>query len=189
MSTQAWRADAEELTRVAAGDDGAFRRLYDAHHGRVVRLAYGVLQDREQARDIAHDVMIKLLRAAAAWEPHAAVSTWLRRVTLNECLSWRRRLLRRRRHEDPVDPAPAIDATESDAPSPHEVAQGVERRRSLRAALAGLAPRDRAIVVLHVDEGMAPREIAATLSMNDNAARVALHRALTRLRAALGATP
>src|SRR3954469_7517268 len=92
----AWRIEAEELARVAAGDDAAFRRLYDAHHARVVRLAYGVVQDREHARDIAHDVMIKLLRVADRWEPRAAIATWLQRVTLHECFSWRRRFTRRR---------------------------------------------------------------------------------------------
>lgn len=180
-TTTAHRADADELARAAAGDGAAFRRLYDAHHGRVVRLAYGVLQDREQARDVAHDVMIKLLEVAERWQAQALVSTWLRTVTLRQCFSWRRRLAVRRAHFDASSDEPREQSPTADAS-----AALADDKRRLRAALRTLGARDRALIVLHVDEDLDPKDIAAALGITDNAARVRLHRALDRLRSAMG---
>ena len=176
--TAQWRADAATLAAVADGDEGAFRRLYDAHHGRIVRIAFGITQDREVARDVAHDVMIKLFQVSARWTPRALVTTWLYRVTVRESLSWRRRWLRALHHEpDPPEPAAVVD-----------VDAGRHRAR-LRAAMTTLGPRDRAIVVLHLDVELTPQAIAGVLGVTDNAARVALHRALERLRTAIGEAP
>ena len=171
------------MSRIAAGEQAAFRRVYEAHHKAMVRLAYGVTQDREQAKDIAQDVFMKLLKQSSTWTPRAQLSTWLRQVTLNECLSWRRRLLRRKQRVD-VDDAADVDVVEGADVSAIDVVHRNAAKKAFAAAMQKLSPRDRAIVVLHVDEDRAPHEIATLLGVNDNAARVALHRALERLQAA-----
>jgi DNA-directed RNA polymerase specialized sigma24 family protein len=56
----------------------------------------------------------------------------------------------------------------------------------LRAAIRTLAPRERAIATMHLELEYAPLEIADTLSMTPNAARVALHRVLEKPRTAVG---
>ncbi|HEY4116316.1 MAG TPA: sigma factor, partial [Byssovorax sp.] len=68
MVHDAWTADADEMALVAQGDERAFSRLYQAHHGRVFRVAAGILGDREAALDVAHDCFLELLKTAPRWQ-------------------------------------------------------------------------------------------------------------------------
>ncbi|MHB8332196.1 MAG: RNA polymerase sigma factor, partial [Candidatus Dormibacteria bacterium] len=58
--------------------------------------------------------------------------------------------------------------------------------RGVLDALALLSPRERQLVGLRAGAGLPYSDIAALTDMNENSARVATHRALQRLRAAVG---
>ena len=170
--------DAELLARIAAGERGAFDVLHREHHGAVVRLAMGIVGDPDEARDVAQEVFVRLLHVASRWRPDAQVATWLRRTTFNLALTMRRRVARW--------------WNRSDASPPVEV--GPERAVALRRlaedigeTLKQLSPRQRAVVTLHLDQGLAPQEIAETLEMSGNAARLALSKGLRALRRDAGA--
>jgi hypothetical protein len=109
--------DAMLMRAVAAGDRAAFERVYEAHQPRVFRLAYGVLLDRDEAREAAQEAFLKLHEAAGRWEPNAALGTWLYRVVLNHCLSLKRRLLRFGRGAPPpfARPSPELAAVLGEA--------------------------------------------------------------------------
>jgi RNA polymerase sigma-70 factor (ECF subfamily) len=72
-----------------------------------------------------------------------------------------------------------------DANSPVSADDVVARRQERAAidkALASLSARDRAFLVLHLDQGLGAQEIGALVGMNDGAVRVALHRATERVK-------
>ncbi len=165
--------DAVAMREVAAGQASTFNALYRAHHQAVFRLAWGVLLDEAEARDVVQETFAALHAAARRWEPRATVFTFLTRVALHRSLSLRRRFLRRWW----VPPAPSV-------PLDSQVAHA-QLRRALGEALRGLSARDRALVVLHLEHELDPAEMAPLLTLTPNATRVALHRALTRVRAAL----
>lgn len=172
--------DAALMARVAGGDDRAFAELYDAHRRRLYRLAYGVLLDPSEAREAVQEAFLRLHQAAPRWEPRAAVGTWLYRVALNHCLSLKQRLLRLTR--------PAPSATASAAfESPEKRAALGEAVQIVERSLAALPMRQRAVACLFLEGELPPAEIAPLVGMTPNAARVTLHRALTKLRADLTA--
>lgn len=165
--------DAALLAEVARGREAPFRALYRRHEPRVYRLAYSVLLDRDDADDVTQQVFVALHREAGRFRPEAALSTWLHRVTLNEALSLRRRLAR-------VFKGPRVES----GPSP-ERALALQRSVAFfRAASAKLAPLQRAVAALALDGGLEPKKIAPLVGLTPNATRVALHHALTHLRAA-----
>jgi RNA polymerase sigma-70 factor (ECF subfamily) len=170
-------ADAALMRAVAAGDRAAFERVYAAHQPRVFRLAYGVLLDRDEAREAVQEAFLKLHEAAGRWEPNAALGTWLYRVVLNHCLSLKRRLLRFGRGASPAGarPSPELAAVLGEA-------VGIVER-----SLGALPPRQRAVLTLRLDAELEPSAIAPLVGLTPNATRVALHRALERLRADLAA--
>ena len=170
------RTDAALMARVAGGEERAFNELYDSHRKRVYRLAYGVLLDESEAREAVQEAFLKLHQAAPAWEPRAAVGTWLYRVTLNHCLSLKQRFLRIAR---PVAPA----STRGE--SPERRAELGEAVRIVQKSLADLPMKQRAVACLFLEAELPPSEIAPLVDMTANAARVTLHRALTRIRADL----
>ncbi|MEA2749384.1 MAG: hypothetical protein QOI41_3527 [Myxococcales bacterium] len=174
--------DASAMARVAAGDDRAFGRLYETHRKRLFRLAYGVVLDANEASEAVQEAFLRLHQAAPSWEPRAAVGTWLYRVVLNHCLSLKQRLLRLAR---PVFAAPS--SSSSLVESPEKRAALGEAMRIVEGSLAALPMKQRAVACLFLEAELAPAEIAPLVDMTPNAARVTLHRALSRLRADLGA--
>lgn len=169
--------DAALLQQVAAGDARAFARLHTDHYPAVFRLALATVLDREEAKDVAQEVFVRLLAIAARWEPHATVRTWLHRTTLNVSLGMGRALRRWLR------PRPSASGS---AANPERVALDVETHDHMHRALARLTPQQRAVTSLHLDAELEPREIAEHLGITANAARVTLHRGLQRLREAMG---
>src|ERR1700722_18831150 len=132
----------EELLRATGdGRDRAFRVLFDRHYRAVFRVAFGVLLDGAEARDVAQEVFVRLHRQATSWKPQAQLRTWLYRVTLNEALGVRRRLRSFHRHwrEPRVQSAPE---------------QAVALRQTsalLQTQLARLTAKQRAVLTLHFD--------------------------------------
>src|SRR4051812_16774640 len=87
-------SDGAAMRAIASGDRAAFGKVYAAHSARAYRLAYGVLLDKDEAREAVQEAFLRLHQHAARWEPQAAISTWLHRVVLNHCLTQRRKLVR-----------------------------------------------------------------------------------------------
>lgn len=129
--------------------------LFDRHHERLYRLALRMSADAEAARDLVQEAFLRAAgrRALPAGEP--AGEAWLVRVLVNLYRDrWRRREVRRRRADSLPAPPPADDPERS-----------AVARATVRAGLARLAPRRRAVVVLHELEGLSPRRIARLLGV------------------------
>ena len=99
------------LARARAGDEQALRLLYEGSRARVLRLAYSLLGDVDEAEDVMQDTLVYALTHLDRYdEDRAAFSTWLHTITVNRCrdrLRHRRTSLRRvaewlRRADRPV---------------------------------------------------------------------------------------
>jgi RNA polymerase sigma-70 factor (ECF subfamily) len=167
-------ADSTALERVARGDERAFRELFDHYQPRVFRTAYGILLDASEARDVVQEVFVRLHREAARWRPEGPVAAWLHRTTINQALSARRRLTSFLRTLGAPAQLPAATQDRD-----LDIARMAGR---LRRAMATLGLRERALLTLYLDQDLAPSEMAPILAITANATRVALHRALVRLR-------
>src|SRR5712692_2961706 len=78
--------DDRELVRRAQGEDQeAYEELVRRHQHRVFAVAGGILRRREDVEDIAQQVFIKAYFALKRFDQRAAFSTWLYKITVNEC--------------------------------------------------------------------------------------------------------
>src|SRR4028118_1590857 len=80
--------------RASGGDVEAFRQLVRANSGLVYRVALRMLGSRD-AQDASQEVWIKVWRNIENFRGDSAFSTWLYRITVNTCLSVRRKEARR----------------------------------------------------------------------------------------------
>ena len=89
-------ADWGLLARAAGGDGDAFTALVERHQERLIGLCSRWLGDREEARDAAQEVFLKVFRHADRVEPRGRFFTWLYRIAINHCLNQvrRRRIVR-----------------------------------------------------------------------------------------------
>jgi RNA polymerase sigma-70 factor (ECF subfamily) len=182
--TRSPRSDAELIRRAQEGDDAAFAALAAAWHPQVFRWACGMVEDPDDADDVAQQVLVRLYAHLGRFRGQARFSTWLYQITRNAARDARRRRGRRlRAHERMLtaDPPPATVAPVDDSGR-------AELAEHARAALAGLPERQRAVFDLVELQGYAAREAADLLGISPPTARSHLLRARRALRAALLAT-
>src|SRR5947207_12079839 len=79
-------SDDRELVRRAQREDKeAFEELVRRHQHRVFGVAGGILRRREYVEDIAQQVFVKAYFSLKRFDQRAAFSTWLYKITVNEC--------------------------------------------------------------------------------------------------------
>lgn len=153
-----------------------FEEFVASRLGALLRYATVVSCDPHLAEDVVQDV---LLRAHGRWARIGAMASpegYVRRMVLNEFLSWRRR-----RRPTAVDP----EALEAVAP-PSGPGSDVEERDAVLRLLAGLPPRQRAVIALRYYEDLSDDQIADLMGCRAVTVRSQASRALATLRGALG---
>ena len=177
--------------RVASQEEAAFDLLVGRYQGRAYRLAWSILRDAEEARDLSQEAFIRLYQSAGSFGGRARFSTWFYRILVNLCLDHRRK---HRWWHRIVTPAPFEDEPEGSIldrlPAPaedplEELGRGRVMSR-LWAAVDGLSHQQRAALLLQVQEQLPTAEIARVLKCSEATVRVHLHRALTTLRKTMG---
>ncbi|HLK85482.1 MAG TPA: RNA polymerase sigma factor [Candidatus Binataceae bacterium] len=178
-------SDEELCRRIGRRDAQAFDLLVERYQARAYRLACSILGNEDDARDVSQDAFIRLYESAASFGARARFSTWFHRILVNLCIDHRRRN-RWWRRLVPLAPAdePPIDPP-SEEPGPEREAIGRQSIAGLRRLLANLSPKQRAAVLLQVQEELSSREIAEVLQCSENTVRVHVHRGLAELRKAL----
>jgi RNA polymerase sigma-70 factor (sigma-E family) len=162
--------------RVAASDashdgiDGGFDGFYRAHYESLVRLGYLLTFSEEVARDLVHDVFVRVYgRFDGLDDP----LPYLRRSVVNASRSWhRRRRLERTR-------------TAEAGAAPHAAFEAAFEADELFDVLARLPSRQRAAIVLRFYEQMHDDEIAALLHCRPGTVASLVHRGCARLRSAI----
>jgi RNA polymerase sigma factor (sigma-70 family) len=159
-----------------------FAQVYEAHAASVYRYCLAQLGDAHAAEDAAADAFGK---AYAAWERSPdgdadGVRRWIFRIARNAAVDQRRR--RRRR----VLLLGRLGQGGNGAVDVETVAALRAELRAALAAVGGLGRRDRELVGLRCAGGLSYAEIAGLIGTTEDAARTATHRALRRVRAALG---
>jgi RNA polymerase sigma-70 factor (ECF subfamily) len=176
LQATATRSQAEETLALAqSGDHAAFGDLVRTHQSMVFGLACHIVRDRAAAEDLAQEVFLELYRGLARLESPAHVTFWLRRVTSHRGIDRRRRA--EHRTELPIDtaPEPAV------LPAPRDPL--LEAR--LRACVAELPARARAVMALRYQEDLETAEIALILGMPVNTVKSHVRRSVAWLRARL----
>src|SRR5690348_6069549 len=178
-------ADYRELGRRAQREDKeAFEELIRRHQHRVFAVAGGILKRREDVEDIAQQVFVKAYFSLKRFDQRAAFSTWLYKITVNECWDLlRKKKVRPLVYESDLSEEQArqvIAAEEKNGGGP-DISDRLEARQRVENLLDGLDERDRLMLILKEVEGFAVEEIAEVLDLNANTVKVRLFRARRRI--------
>ena len=160
------------------GDVEAFDKLVFLHQDRVYALAYRILGNADDSADIQQETFVRAWRNLCKFRQEAQFSTWLHRITVNLCLSFRRR--KSSISEEPF----AEDAHSRSAPSDLLACQEkTEPLAALRRVLAAMPAHHRILLVLRDMDGYSFPEIAEILGCSVASARTRLCKARGILRA------
>jgi len=182
--------DPELVRAVQRNEPGAMEALIRATHVDVHRLALRILGDPADAADATQEVFLRVMRSVVGFRGEAAFGTWLHRVTVNVCSTALRRRgdARARGQAAGFEAFAAPDSVDMTAGPDDTEGRVLQLEESSRVAIAirDLSDDDRAVVVLRDIEGLSTREAADVLGISEGAAKVRLHRAHAKLRAAVG---
>ena len=180
--------DSSVVRRIAAGDRSAFEVLMRRHNRRLYRLARATLRNHAEAEDALQEAYLAAYRAIGKFRGESALSTWLSRLVLNECLG---RLRRKARRDNVVPIVSSTDEVEVDhmsmphADAPDEAFARTEMRALLERKIDALPDVFRTVFVLRSVEDMNVEETALCLDIPEATVRSRHFRARSMLRESL----
>jgi RNA polymerase sigma-70 factor (ECF subfamily) len=176
--------DRELVRRAQREDKEAFEELIRRHQHRVFAVAGGILRRREDVEDIAQQVFVKAYFSLKRFDQRAAFSTWLYKITVNECWD----LLRKKKVRPLVyeadlseEQARQVSTAGEKGNAGPDISERIEARERVENLLEGLDERDRLMLILKEVEGFSIEEIADVLELNGNTVKVRLFRARRRI--------
>ena len=176
--------DQQALERCLAGDQEAYRLLFDKYRERMYALAYGYVGNREDALDIVQETFAKAFSSLSGFKGEASFASWLRRIAVNSCIDYRRRSVARRPGEDEPPPSGLSQAARQGAEAPGEAAQVRELAALAQEAVTRLPKAQRMTFVMRVKEGLSYKEIAEAMGCSIGTVMSRLFNARQRLRRA-----
>lgn len=167
-----------DVARAAAGDRGAFERLYRANVNRVFSLCARMVTDRTRAEELTQDVFVRAWEKLHLFRGESSFGTWLHRLTVNVVLNARKSDGRAKARFEENDEDTGMDAHAGVVGMPLAPGDLLD----LEQAIATLPPGAKRVFVLHDVEGYKHEEIAEMLGVTSGATKAQLHRARLLLR-------
>lgn len=179
------------IARLQSGDADAFEMLVRTYMPVLLRVARRFMRSEEDARDAVQDAFVSAFRSIRAFAASARLSTWLHRITINACLM-KLRTQRRRPEEEIEQYLPRfledghqVQSSRAWSESAETIAERMELRGIVRAAIDELPDTHREVLLLRDIEELSTEEAAEALGVTPNAVKIRLHRARQALRAIL----
>lgn len=164
------------VERALAGDRRAFGALVESYGRVVYNVAYRMVSDPEDARDLSQIVFIKAYEKLGTFDRRNRFFSWIYRIAINESLN---HLARRRRHEELSETIVSAGAT------PEEQSEANEEERLVQNALTDLRAEDRELILQRHFLRLSHREMSELLHVPEKTVKSRLHTALGRLEGAL----
>jgi len=178
----------ELVLRLKKRQESAYRILVRQYQARLIDIAYGITMDREESLEIVQDVFLKVYSSIHAFEGRSKLYTWLRRITVNQSLNWRRRWKRRFRwHHQPLENEDTVESMElgTDEYGPETLYRKKELEKILNEGLNRLPEDARTIFILKEIEGLSYDDIAKTLDIKKGTVSSRIFYARQKLKQAL----
>jgi RNA polymerase sigma-70 factor (ECF subfamily) len=195
------------LDRLRAGEQAAFMELVDRHSGAMLRVAQLFVPSRAVAEEVVQETWVGVLRGLDGFEGRSSLRTWVFRILTNRAKTRGERESRTvpfsslaAREADGDEPA--VDADRFTRPdgggpgfwaepprrweeSPERSLQSGEAVAKVREAVDELPPAQRLVITMRDLEGWPSAEVCNALEISETNQRVLLHRARSKVRAAL----
>jgi len=184
---KAMEKDEELLIRKAQrGNLQAFESLIQKYDTRVMKIAYDMVNNVDDARDIYQEVFIKVYRSIDKFRFASEFYTWLFRIAVNTCISFRRQRLKRQ--DLPFDEFESEHENhwkvlnKADAQNPEEQLLNQELNHLIQKSIAELSAQQRAVFVLRHYHGHKLKEIAEIMNCTEGTVKNYLFRATQKLQ-------
>src|SRR5258708_24547584 len=186
---------ASMIERAKAGDPAAFEEMIDCYQRKVISTAWKMMGNREDARDAAQEVFLRVYKYLGGFRADQDFAAWLYRIIINVC---RDHMRRRGRPDQFISFEAEHELGNFDAHASNEDVEGAAIRSQQHAmiiqALDTLSKKERAAIVLRDMEGLTTEEQARVLGSTQTTVRSHISSARAKIkkfrdRALTGARP
>src|SRR6266545_1959848 len=174
------RSDAELVAAAMAGDRGAFAAIYDRYADRLHDFCWSLLRDRDEAADATQDAFLVAAERLGQLRDPERLRPWLYAVARSQAL-------RRARARQRVVPEEEMIDRPDTAAGPERATEQADLRELVWNAAAGLSERDRALLDLHLRQGLEGAELGEAMGIPAGHAYVLLSRLRDQVERSLGA--
>ena len=196
------RDEWELVAALRRGDEASFLTLVTRYHRAMVRVARAYVPSDAAAEDAVQEAWLGVLKGIDAFEGRASVKSWVFRIAVY-CAKTRRardgRLVPMSTLDDDGEDGPAVDPDRfqpegaryannwSQPPEAwaDERLQAAEAAALVKTEIERLPPNQRTVITLRDVEGLDSGEVCAVLGLSEGNQRVLLHRARSKVRAAM----
>lgn len=172
------KEEREWIERIQAGEEQAFREMFEAYYPNLCGFAADYVNSVDQARDIVQDVFLKIWNQREEWTIRTSLKSYLYQSVRNRALNELRRANTRGEIEDYLEHTSAGSnrRTADDTFRMKELSEDVEK------AIAELPDRRRMAFLLHRRHGFTYKEIARIMEISPKTVENQIGRALKSLR-------
>jgi RNA polymerase sigma-70 factor, ECF subfamily len=176
----------ELVDRLKAHDPTAIADLSNTYGTKIYQLAFRYLKNREDAEEVAQDVLLKVYQKIDAFRGDAALSSWIYRITFNAAMSrlreFKQNLPNQAEKTDEDTGRPVKREVVDWSPLADEEMLRAEMRQTLVRALKDMPVLYRAPVILRDVQGLTTEEASAVLHVKEQTLKSRLHRGRLMLR-------
>ena len=166
--------ETELIRKAAAGDAQALNVLVDRHKGLAYNVAFRILQNSEDAKDVTQNSFIKALENLSQFRQESRFSTWLYRIVYNEAMM----LVRKQKKNLEFLDETYVDVRDEEEPQQDQA----KMQHTLNTAIEKLKPRERTVIDLFYLGEKSIKEIRKITGMSTANVKVVLHRTREKLK-------
>ena len=182
-SNTAALSSASIIERAKAGEPGAFEQMIDCYQRKVLSTAWRMLGNREDARDAAQEVFLRVHKYLKGFHSDQDFAAWLYRIIVNVCRDHKRK--RGGHHQfasfESEREAGTLDALASDEDVEANAIKS-QQRALIAEALDTLSTKERAALVLRDLEGLSTEEVARVLGSSQTTVRTQISSARAKIK-------
>jgi RNA polymerase sigma factor (sigma-70 family) len=173
------------ITALQQGAQQAFNQLVEAYQHMVYNVALGIIQQQQEAEDIAQEVFIQVHQSIKDFKGEAKLSTWLYRITITKSLDWQRRKTRKKRFGIMQNLFGLNNEVMYETPEfyhPGVAMENKEQAAVLFKAISILPDNQKIAFTLNKVEGLSYQDVADVMNVTVASVEAYLHRAKENLR-------
>ncbi|MBK8442609.1 MAG: RNA polymerase sigma factor [Sphingobacteriales bacterium] len=157
-----------------------FEELYNRYADKIYRKTHSMTQNEEDAKDLSHNIFIKIFTSLSAFKQQASFATWIYRITYNESINFLKKksrqlvsVLEEEEITDDIEDKSNLDIEK-------QILYDIKISK-LREYLQQITPEERAVLLMKYQDDLGVKDIADTINVSQSAVKMRLLRARNRI--------
>jgi len=179
-------SDQEMITGIMNNDKTVIQFLVSKYHKQVIKTAFHLLQNMDDAEDLAQDVCVEIIESAGSFKGTSSLSTWIYRLTVNKSLNFIRKTKRKqlvKQFESFFYKGDGPTGLKVAEPSEYDKTfENNERRQILEKAINSLPENQKTAFILSKYEELSYKEITEIMNLSLASVESLLQRAKQNLQ-------